>query len=507
MVETSARLLALLSLLQERRDWAGAGLAARLEVGPRTVRRDVERLRGLGYPIEARRGVAGGYRLGAGAALPPLLLDDAEAVAVAVGLRTAAGAGVAGIEETSVRALAKLEQVLPAQLRRRVARGRLRDRPVPGRGPQVDGATCSRRSPAACRDHERLRFAYRTRRGEPSRREAEPLGARPHRPPLVPRRLGPAPRGLAHVPRRPHRGRARRGPLRAPHAAQRRPRRVRLPVGLRRARPLPGTGAPARAARRGRGARPGHGRHAGGRSTTTAASCGPAPTGSAGWRSTSPRSASTSPCSTRRSSPSGSGSSPGASSALHPAEGGGGGIRTLGAGVTHTTVFETAPIQPLSAPLRGRARARREGTRGSAPGREERPQQRGALVGQQPAGDLGAVVEPRLGEHVEHAAGGARLRVGGPVDDARDARRARSPPRTSRTARASRRARCRAAATSRARGRPRAARASRRGRSGPGAARARCGPPRPPRRRGPRPPRRARRRARARARPRAGRAA
>ena len=113
MLETSARLLRLLSLLQARRDWTGAELAARLGVTTRTIRNDVDRLRGLGYPVEARPGVAGGYRLGAGAALPPLLLDDDEAVAVAIGLRTAASGSIAGIEETSVRALAKLQQVLP----------------------------------------------------------------------------------------------------------------------------------------------------------------------------------------------------------------------------------------------------------------------------------------------------------------------------------------------------------------------------------------------------------
>ena len=134
MLDTSARLLALLSLLQGRRDWSGAELAERLGVGPRTVRRDIERLRRLGYPVHGARGVAGGYRLGAGAALPPLLLDDEEAVAVAVGLRTTASVGVAGIEETSVRALAKLEQVLPSRLRRRVARSGLPPSPSPAPG-------------------------------------------------------------------------------------------------------------------------------------------------------------------------------------------------------------------------------------------------------------------------------------------------------------------------------------------------------------------------------------
>src|SRR5579875_2813431 len=108
MIETSARLLALLSLLQMRREWTGSELSSRLEVDVRTVRRDIDKLRSLGYPIESARGVAGGYRLGAGGELPPLLLDDAEAVAVAVGLRTAASGSVTGIEEASVRALGKL---------------------------------------------------------------------------------------------------------------------------------------------------------------------------------------------------------------------------------------------------------------------------------------------------------------------------------------------------------------------------------------------------------------
>jgi biotin operon repressor len=110
MLETSARLLRLLSLLQARRDWTSAELAARLGVTTRTVRNDVDRLRRLGYPVDARPGVAGGYRLGAGGALPPLLLDDDEAVAVAIGLRTAASGSITGIEEASVRALGKLQQ-------------------------------------------------------------------------------------------------------------------------------------------------------------------------------------------------------------------------------------------------------------------------------------------------------------------------------------------------------------------------------------------------------------
>src|SRR5262250_3767834 len=121
MLDTSARLLRLLSLFQARRYWSGAELCDRLEVTARTLRRDVDRLRSLGYPVNSTSGVAGGYQLAAGATLPPLLLDDDEAVAVAVGLRTAASGTVTGMEESSLRALTKLEQVLPARLRSRVA--------------------------------------------------------------------------------------------------------------------------------------------------------------------------------------------------------------------------------------------------------------------------------------------------------------------------------------------------------------------------------------------------
>ena len=121
MTTTSSRLLELLALLQARRDWPGSELADRLAVSRRTIRRDIERLRDLGYPVESLTGPAGGYRLQAGTAMPPLLLDEEEAIAIAVGLSTAARASVAGIEETSIRALVKIEQVLPAHLRRRVA--------------------------------------------------------------------------------------------------------------------------------------------------------------------------------------------------------------------------------------------------------------------------------------------------------------------------------------------------------------------------------------------------
>jgi predicted DNA-binding transcriptional regulator YafY len=170
---TSSRLLELLSLLQARRDWPGPELADRLEVSRRTVRRDVERLRDLGYPVESLAGPAGGYRLRAGTAMPPLLLDDDEAIAIAVGLRTAARASVTGIEETAVRALVKLEQVLPAHLRRRVQALGSATIALPGAGPTVDPQHLTVIA-AACRDSERLRFAYRSREGIESRREVEP---------------------------------------------------------------------------------------------------------------------------------------------------------------------------------------------------------------------------------------------------------------------------------------------------------------------------------------------
>src|SRR3954471_2922750 len=120
MLETSARLLRLLSLFQGRRYWAGRDLADRLAVTSRTLRREVDKLRTLGYPIHSTSGVEGGYQLGAGSTMPPLLLDDDETVAVALGLRTSAQSGITGTEEASVRALLKIEQVLPPRLRHRV---------------------------------------------------------------------------------------------------------------------------------------------------------------------------------------------------------------------------------------------------------------------------------------------------------------------------------------------------------------------------------------------------
>jgi len=170
---TSSRLLELLSLLQTRRDWPGSELAERLGVSGRTIRRDVERLRELGYPVESLTGPAGGYRLRAGTAMPPLLLDDEEAIAIAVGLLTAARASVTGIEETAVRALVKLEQVLPAHLRRRIAALGSATIAPPVSGPTVAPQDLTLIA-AACRDSECLRFAYRSRDGADSRREVEP---------------------------------------------------------------------------------------------------------------------------------------------------------------------------------------------------------------------------------------------------------------------------------------------------------------------------------------------
>jgi len=173
MSETSSRLLDLLSLLQARRDWPGAELAERLDVSGRTIRRDVERLRTLGYPVQSLTGPAGGYRLRAGTAMPPLLLDEEEAIAIAVGLRTAARASVTGIEETSIRALVKLEQVLPAHLRRRVAALGSATVAPPADGPTVDPQHLTTIA-AACRDSECLRFDYSSRDGTATRREVEP---------------------------------------------------------------------------------------------------------------------------------------------------------------------------------------------------------------------------------------------------------------------------------------------------------------------------------------------
>ncbi|GAA4903247.1 YafY family protein [Stackebrandtia albiflava] len=173
MLPTSARLLKLLSLLQAHREWSGGDLATRLEVDVRTVRRDVAKLRALGYPVHAAPGVAGGYQLGAGAKMPPLLLDDEEAVAVALGLRTAAGGSITGIEESSVRALAKLEQVLPSRLRRRVNTLQAVTMSTARSDTPVD-ATHLTVIATAARDRQRLRFEYRSHDGTASVRNVEP---------------------------------------------------------------------------------------------------------------------------------------------------------------------------------------------------------------------------------------------------------------------------------------------------------------------------------------------
>jgi predicted DNA-binding transcriptional regulator YafY len=182
MANTSTRTLRLLSLLQAKRYWPGGELADRLGVSPRTLRRDVDRLRELGYPVEAQRGVDGGYQLAAGAALPPLVVDDEEAVALAVGLQAAAQGPVEGIADSSVRALAKVVQVMPGRLRRRVEA--LAAMTVPaawdGSGAQVtpnrtalDPAVLTTIA-LACRDSERIRFGYTSATGVQSSRHVEP---------------------------------------------------------------------------------------------------------------------------------------------------------------------------------------------------------------------------------------------------------------------------------------------------------------------------------------------
>ena len=178
MLDTSARLLRLLSLLQTPREWPGSELAERLGVSGRTVRNDIDRLRELGYPVDATRGATGGYRLGAGASMPPLLLDDEEAVAVVIALRTSTQGAVPGTEETGLRALAKLEQVLPSRLRRRVRALQAYTVAVPADrpGPTVTAELLTTLT-AACRDRERLRFDYRSHDGTATRRVVEPYRA------------------------------------------------------------------------------------------------------------------------------------------------------------------------------------------------------------------------------------------------------------------------------------------------------------------------------------------
>jgi predicted DNA-binding transcriptional regulator YafY len=173
MLPTSTRLLRLLSLLQSRRHWSGRDLSERLEIDQRTVRRDVDRLRELGYPVQAFSGHGGGYQLGAGSSMPPVLLTDDEAVAVAVALRAAAGS-VAKMEETSIGLLAKLDQVLPARLRKRASALHSVTITLPGgdTAPAVDVLT---RIAAACRDNLKLKLSYKDRVGKPTMRSLEPI--------------------------------------------------------------------------------------------------------------------------------------------------------------------------------------------------------------------------------------------------------------------------------------------------------------------------------------------
>lgn len=168
-------MLSLLSLLQSHRFWPGDELASRLEVSGRTLRRDIERLRDLGYVVDASRGVAGGYQLRAGGQLPPLLLEDDEAVAIAAGLRSAAAGSVGGLEATSVQALAKVVALMPPRLRRRMdALATQTDTPGPwSRGPTVDAGVLTTLA-QACRDDESATFGHTTREGQTSRRHVEP---------------------------------------------------------------------------------------------------------------------------------------------------------------------------------------------------------------------------------------------------------------------------------------------------------------------------------------------
>jgi len=174
-VDSAVRLLRLLSLLQTRAHWPGHELADRIGVTARTLRRDVARLRGLGYPIDADPGVAGGYRLGTGGRLPPLLLDDSEAVAIAVGLRMATTAGVLGVEDTAIAALAKLHDMLPARLRERVDALASGTVPLPRPDLQRIDTDALLTIATGCRRTEGLRFRYTDNQGQASERSVEPL--------------------------------------------------------------------------------------------------------------------------------------------------------------------------------------------------------------------------------------------------------------------------------------------------------------------------------------------
>lgn len=172
MLSTSARLLRLASLLQSRRHWPGAALSAELGVDARTVRRDVDRLRELGYPVEASAGVGGGYALGRGADLPPLVLDDEEAVALALALR-AMSANLGGVEATSLRLLGKLDQLMPTRLRRRATALHAVTLSLRTGPPLVDAALIGDLA-TACRDSRSVHFSYRNHAGDISQRHVQP---------------------------------------------------------------------------------------------------------------------------------------------------------------------------------------------------------------------------------------------------------------------------------------------------------------------------------------------
>ena len=196
-------MLRLLSLLQTHRYWPGEELAERLAVSPRTLRRDIDRLRELGYAVDAARGVAGGYQLRAGGSLPPLLLEDEEAVAIAVGLRTSAAGAVSGMEETSVQALTKVIALMPPRLRRRMDAVRSQtDNLVWGGGPVMDPDVLTTLA-QACRDDELVRFGYTAQGRRPDRAPGGADAAGVAGASVVPRRLRPRPPGLALVPARP----------------------------------------------------------------------------------------------------------------------------------------------------------------------------------------------------------------------------------------------------------------------------------------------------------------
>lgn len=173
MSDPTSRVLQLLGLLQSRTSWTAVELAERLGVTDRSVRRDVQRLRDLGYPVRASRGLGGGYQLGAGGSLPPLLLDPEEAVAVAVCLRLAAGGTVAGVGEAALRTLTKLDQVLPTRLREQVAAVQQSTVAVPGFAEAVDPDVLVVLA-RGCRDTTEVRFDYTSRAGEVTSRRAEP---------------------------------------------------------------------------------------------------------------------------------------------------------------------------------------------------------------------------------------------------------------------------------------------------------------------------------------------